>query len=171
MSIEENLYYPLIVLAAGSLISAYLIPKISGKYQDKQKEIDRAREDRRYALEVKKEILMSIGKVHRIPIALSWVKFGFDETRKISKEETQITVDKFIKEGLIPERLILLYFGEHKNIIEEWDKFMKMSIESIKELGKDPLDDKKSRKMLDDLDMYLNKCEKEIKKTKPAFIG
>lgn len=172
MAIEEDLVYPLIVLGVGSLITAYLVPKISGKYQDKQKEIDRAREDRRYELEVKKEILTSVGKVHHVQISSLWGGTTLTEgIKNISKEKIANTIDEIMKNGLLTERLIKLYYGDNPEIIESWEIFMANLIDSVRELEKEPVNEKQSHIFYHESEEELVKFEKLIKKTRPAFIG
>jgi len=170
MAVEEDLLYPLIILGLGTLITVILVPKFSAKYQEKQKDLDRNREDRRFELEIKKELLTEIGKVHQTQIVPLWGgKTAVEEMSKIPKAEITAALNEIIKEGLHVERLINLYYGDDK-IEEYWHNFMFDLIDSLRELQKEKFDEKIVKAYYANSEIKLTKLVDEIKQTTPSFL-
>ena len=119
MSLEENLLYPLFLLGVGTGITYVLGHTLTKRYQNRQKELDRLREDRKHELEIKQFLIQRIAE-NMVKAIIMIV--GYKQSYKGQKVKP--TLDEFkdhYRNALIDRCLIELYYPESE-ILKIWEK-------------------------------------------------
>jgi len=123
--------YQLIVLGIGAGITLILVPHFTNKYQKKQVEIDRKREDRRQQIAIQHELIEKVGHVlTKGNIILGGV--SADCKKKDFKFPENFTHDFMIE--LMPlDATLRLYYGDPSKIFDFWDEIARKQVWAFNE--------------------------------------
>lgn len=109
MSFEESFLYPLGLLAIGSVITMFLVPRFSDRFNKK-----------RHELEIKRDLIVRITEYRQEwHLHVGTLEFGADETEY---ENPPKLFSSLNTKGSVIHSLLVLYFSDER-VFSNWDKF------------------------------------------------
>lgn len=121
------------LLGVGAIVTIKLVPYFTNKYQNKQIEIDREREDRRQQLNIQHNLINKLTNVN----ARSWVMFDFRGAADPKKKNllTSLEIERMIMDVTELHYLLIFYYGETSEIMKEFNKISTVVVGSIEYLS------------------------------------
>jgi len=134
MSFEDNFLYPLLLLLIGGGLTGILIPyfnklhesklrRLELEHEEAQKRIDTEREDYKFQLEIKWQILEKLSKLN----IQAFKDFSILIEKKEKFSDTQSTFLDYLVEisGQMKDYFVL-YFDSNKELEKKWSKIFDM---------------------------------------------
>ena len=152
--------YQLIILTIGGITAVKLVPYFTNKYQEKQKEIDRSREDNKQQLQIQHDLidkasitisrgLLLVTHIDKT-IAGKKIDFSFEQYRE------------FLMESNALDSIFELYYGSENEICKTWEKLTDSTIWAIDELNSQTIKSRSEYEQKKELQELLDTIKTDI---------